>query len=102
MNLISGPVIVPHPVIIPTGGGGSGPDIPTPWAIAYGVVAVLVWMVASFFLSLKFAHDMLSPVVDGESIAFGVLVGACVAVVWPASLACGLLWLGIRRVLREH
>lgn len=89
------PVVVPHPVIIPSGGGGGGGDIPDSWAIAYIVVAILVWIAASIGFAIFDRYGTL----DGEDLAFAVFIGACVAIVWPLALAGLLVWLLIRHVL---
>lgn len=88
------PVIVPHPVIVPSGGAGGDWDIPDSWAIGYGIVGLVVWAIAAVLFTI---HETYGPV-DGETVAFGVMLGACAAVVWPFTLAAGLLWLGVRAV----
>lgn len=94
MAYVPAPVVVPHPVIVPTGGGGGG-DIPDSWVVSYCIIGVVIWIIASFVTVLVEARGP----VDGEEIAFGIMVGACFALLWPLSLAAGALWLGIRRVL---
>lgn len=96
MSLIAGPVIVPHPVIIPTGTHGTSGDLPASLVITYAVVAVLVWIIAAFLVAVHEGSE------DGEDLIMAVFMGAIAGLAWPFTLPAVALWFGLRRVLRGH
>lgn len=85
MSLIAGPVIVPHPVYIPTGTHhGGGDDVPV-WAVlTYVAVALVVWLVVAVAANV-FGHTI--------DITDGVIGGFLAATVWPLSIVAGLVYL---------
>lgn len=93
------------PVVVPvhSGRGHGGSDIPTPYVVAYVVVALLVWFGVGVVVALRTARnehrgDGPAPAPDGEQIGMALVAGACVALVWPLSAVAGGMWLGIRRL----
>lgn len=92
------------PVVVPVHSGTShgGSDIPTPYVVAYAVVALLVWFVVAAAAARRVARDEHRgdgpvPPPDGEQLGMGLVIGACVAIAWPLSAVAGGMWLGIRR-----
>lgn len=84
---------------------GGGSEIPTPYAVAYLVVALLVWFGVSAAMAIRTARDEHrgdgpAPAPDGEQIVMGLVIGACAALVWPATLIAAAMWWGIRRLTR--
>lgn len=79
------PVIVPHPVYIPTGTHhGGGGDVPM-WAVlTYAAIALVVWLVVAV------AANVLGRTID---IVDGVIGGFLAAVAWPLSIVAGLVYL---------
>ena len=99
MASIPAPVIVPHPVIVPSSGHGDSGDIPDSWVIGYALVALVAWFVITVLVVL-FDDAIVSPVPTGGDIGMAVMVGGAGALMWPFVLAGGVMWLIVRGALR--